>query len=303
MASKLRCPQTLSIRTQTTFSSSSITPFLLPFLHSPRRHASILSALSDNPGAYHKRIRRGRGASSGKGKTSGRGHKGQKQHGKVPAGFNGGQTSAEKYHGERGFTNVHSIDLVPVNLDRLQSWIEQGRIDPARPITIKELAQSRCATNIKDGVKLLARGKEQLKVPLNIIVNRASSAAIAAIEGAGGSVMTRYYTESSIQRILKGETDPIVSLQMQRVGIAATGPAGDNKTLEPLEMRFAKRLPDPAGRNDIEYYRDPAHRGYLSYQVEKGQGPSLFFKPPTQGADLKKRTGKAKAKASENRIW
>lgn len=303
MASKLRLCSTLPSFRRTSFSTSQISPFLLPFLHNDRRHASILSALSDNPSAYNKRIRRGRGPSSGKGKTSGRGHKGQKQHGKVPAGFNGGQTSAEEYHGKRGFTNVHSIDLVPVNLDRLQNWVEQGRIDPARPITIRELAQSRCATNIKDGVKLLARGKEHLRVPLNIIVNRASAAAISAIEAAGGSVLTRYYTESSIRRIIKGETDPIVSLQMQRVGLAASEQASEKNMMAPLEMQYVKRLPDPANRKDIEYYRDPAHRGYLSYQVKEGEGPSLFFKPPIEGAELKERTGKAKAMASENSIW
>ena len=70
------------------------------------RSASILSSLSDNPSAYHKRIRRGRGPSSGKGKTSGRGHKGQKQHGKVPAGFQGGQTPEWIVHGKRGFKNL-----------------------------------------------------------------------------------------------------------------------------------------------------------------------------------------------------
>lgn len=70
-----------------------------------RRHASILGSLSDNPGAYNKRIRRGRGPASGKGKTSGRGHKGQKQHGKVPAGFNGGQTPLEVVKGRKGFLN------------------------------------------------------------------------------------------------------------------------------------------------------------------------------------------------------
>jgi len=73
----------------------------------PVRNASILATLSDNPGAYNKRIRRGRGPSSGKGKTSGRGHKGQKQHGKVPARFQGGQTPQEVVHGERGFENPY----------------------------------------------------------------------------------------------------------------------------------------------------------------------------------------------------
>jgi len=66
-----------------------------------QRYASIHSSLSDTKGAYNKRIRRGRGPSSGKGKTSGRGHKGQKQHGKVPAGFNGGQTPDEVVRGDR----------------------------------------------------------------------------------------------------------------------------------------------------------------------------------------------------------
>lgn len=94
-----------------------ISPFLLPCLHTQQqnqqqqqqqfqtRPASILSNLSDNPGAYNKKIRRGRGPSSGKGKTSGRGHKGQKQHGKVPFGFNGGQTKDEDTNPIRGLNN------------------------------------------------------------------------------------------------------------------------------------------------------------------------------------------------------
>ena len=84
-----------------------IAPFLLPFLHTQRRAASILSNLSDNESAYKKRIRRGRGPASGKGKTAGRGYNGQKQKGKVPRGFNGGQTPLEVSHGLRGFTNVY----------------------------------------------------------------------------------------------------------------------------------------------------------------------------------------------------
>src|SRR5271170_5643767 len=93
-------------------SSTSIPSFLLPFLHNiQNRNASILANLSDTPGAYHKKIRRGRGPSSGKGKTSGRGHKGQKQHGKVPAGFQGGQTPDHVVHGKEGFNNVYVLNL------------------------------------------------------------------------------------------------------------------------------------------------------------------------------------------------
>ena len=94
--------------------SSSFVPLLAPFLlpAQQQRAASILSSLSDNPGAYSKKIRRGRGPASGKGKTSGRGHKGQKQHGKVPAGFNGGQTKEEITKGPHGFLNQY-VHLPP----------------------------------------------------------------------------------------------------------------------------------------------------------------------------------------------
>ena len=86
---------------------ASTTSSIFQLLAAPQaRHVSILGSLSDVPEAYNKRIRRGRGPASGKGKTSGRGHKGQKQHGKVPYLFNGGQTPLEVVHGVRGFKNV-----------------------------------------------------------------------------------------------------------------------------------------------------------------------------------------------------
>jgi len=82
---------------------TSTAPILAPFLAPvQQRSASILSSLSDTKGAYHKRIRRGRGPASGKGKTAGRGQKGQHAHGKVPAGFQGGQTPLEITKPERG---------------------------------------------------------------------------------------------------------------------------------------------------------------------------------------------------------
>jgi len=84
--------------------SAPLISLLSPLLHV--RNASILATLSDNSGAYNKRIRRGRGPSSGKGKTAGRGHKGQKAHGKVPAKFQGGQTPDYIVKGERGFENL-----------------------------------------------------------------------------------------------------------------------------------------------------------------------------------------------------
>jgi large subunit ribosomal protein L15 len=127
---------------------------------SQQRCASILSSLADTPGAYHKKIRRGRGPASGKGKTAGRGQKGQHAHGKVPVGFEGGQTPQWITNPERGRGkyNPFKVEMSPINLDRIQSWIDQGRLDPSQPITMKELAKSRCLHGVKrHGVKLLAR--------------------------------------------------------------------------------------------------------------------------------------------------
>lgn len=182
--------------------------------------------------------------------------------------------------------------MVPLNLNRLQAWVDQGRIDPSRPITIKELGESRCINNIKDGVKLLARGSEEVRDPLNVIVSRASTAAIEAIEKAGGTVTTRFYMPFAIQRILKGKTDPISSLKSQLL-----------EGQEPVRSAFMSRLPDPTSRKDLEYYRDPAHRGYLSHQVAKGQSPSLFWKAPGALRDIKRRTANKGKAAADNRIW
>ncbi|TAQ84263.1 hypothetical protein B7494_g7415 [Chlorociboria aeruginascens] len=278
----------------------SLALFLLPFMQA--RNASILGSLSDNPGAYSHRIRRGRGPSSGKGKTSGRGHKGQKQHGKVPARFQGGQTPQDIVHSKRGFENLFSVEMSPINLDRIQQWIDQGRLDPTRPITLKELAESRCLHGIKDGVKLLARGKEALKTPINILVSRASATAIEAIEAVGGKVTTRYYTKQSIKRLLKGESESsFTPLAMSPI---ATTPSSILDAVAATAKPFSYRLPDPTSRKDMEYYRDPAHRGYLSHLVEEGHGPSLFFKTPGTGKMRKKakKTGGGPA-VGDNKLW
>jgi len=128
--------------------------------------------------------------------------------------------------------------------------------------------------------------KEALKSPINIIVSRASAAAIAAVEAAGGTVTTRYYTKTAITRIRNGLTHPYTSLLSQ--------------SIDDSSKQYRYRLPDPASRKDLEYYRDSAHRGYLSYQVQEGHSPSLFFKTPGAGTVRKKTTKKA---AGENRIW
>ncbi|KAL2258883.1 hypothetical protein VTK26DRAFT_7628 [Humicola hyalothermophila] len=248
------------------------------------RSASILASLSDNKGAYHKRIRRGRGPSSGYGKTAGRGHKGQKQHGKVKPWFQGGQTPLIVSHGRMGFINHRAPEMMELNLDRLQAWIDAGRLDPTKQITPREIIKSGIVgPTIKDGIKLLARGGESMRTPVDIVVSRASAAAIKAIEAAGGKIMTRYYTKEALKRLVAGKS-------MHTDKPLPVGPEHVEAVLE--QARTAKkhyyRLPDPTSREDIEYYRDPAHRGYLSHTLQPGESPSLYFKVPGTEAVLSK---------------
>ncbi|KAK8856610.1 ribosomal protein L15 [Apiospora arundinis] len=259
------------------------------------RNASILADLRDNRDAYNKRIRVGRGPSAGKGKTSGRGHKGQKQHGKVNPWFQGGQTPLIRQKGQLGFENLRAPIMSEVNLDKLQDWIDAGRIDPTQQITPKELIQSNLIGSIKDGIKLLGRGAEVLKQPIDIIVSRASSSAIDAVEKAGGKIVTRYYTKQSIKRLVQGKsmnTDLPLPYGAEHV----------QPVLEQVRKAgFFYRLPDPTSRWDVEYYRDPAHRGYLSHKLQPGESPSLFFRVPP--SKLKKKVKKAATKKEDTKLW
>ncbi|KAK4154449.1 hypothetical protein C8A00DRAFT_42804 [Chaetomidium leptoderma] len=254
------------------------------------RSASILASLSDNKGAYQKRIRVGRGASSGYGKTSGRGHKGQKQRSTINPWFQGGQTPLVVSHGRAGFVNHRAPVMMELNLDRLQTWIDAGRIDPTKQITPREIIKSGViGSTIKDGIKLLARGGDTLKTPVDIMVSRASASAIKAVEQAGGKITTRYYTKEAIRRLVKGEsisTDKPLPVGPEFVeGVLAQARA---------TKKHYHRLPDPTSRVDIEYYRDPAHRGYLSHKLQPGESPSLYFKVPGATATYSKPKSKEK---------
>ncbi|TKW50359.1 50S ribosomal protein L15 [Colletotrichum tanaceti] len=277
----------------TTTSTTSIT--------TPRRNASILASLSDNKGAYNKRIRVGRGASAGKGKTSGRGHKGQGQHGKVKPWFQGGQTPLIVQRGSKGFSNLRAPRMSKLNLDKLQQWIDAGRIDPTKQITVKEIIESGLIGTVKDGIKLLGRGKQDLRQPIDIMVSRASASAIDAVEANGGKILTRFYTKQSIRRILRGEsenTDKPLPVGREHV----------NTVLAKVHSKpFKYRLPDATSREDIEYYRDPAHRGYLSHLLKEGESPSLYFKVPIPGKRVVKfgraALQKAKKASADDILW
>ena len=149
-----------------------------------------LNELRDNPGARLKSKRLGRGIGSGKGKTSGKGVKGQKaREGVALNGFEGGQLPIYRRLPKRGFTNIFRKEYAPVNLGALARAIAAGRIDADQPITEAELRAAGLVRSGRiDGVRLLASG--ELTRAITITVAGASAAAIAAVEQAGGSVTT-----------------------------------------------------------------------------------------------------------------
>jgi large subunit ribosomal protein L15 len=147
-----------------------------------------LNQLSDNPGARKNRIRVGRGIGSGKGKTGGRGGKGQTARtGVAIKGFEGGQMPLHRRLPKRGFNNIFRREHAVVNLGGLQRAIEAGRLDPKATIGRDALKAAGLVNRIGAGVKLLAKG--ELKQPLTIEVDRASKSAIEAVEKAGGTVV------------------------------------------------------------------------------------------------------------------
>ena len=146
-----------------------------------------LNQLSDNPGATKDRIRVGRGIGSGKGKTGGRGHKGQKSRSGVAIkGFEGGQMPIYRRLPKRGFTNLFRKEFEPVNVGGIQKAIDDKKIDAKKPITADVLKAAGLVGRIQDGVRVLAKGKITAKI--DIQVDGASKAAVAAIEAAGGKV-------------------------------------------------------------------------------------------------------------------
>ncbi len=147
-----------------------------------------LNELRDNRGAVTARKRVGRGTGSGKGKTCGRGGKGQTARtGVALKGFEGGQMPIYRRLPKRGFNNKFRYKFALISLGHLQKAADSGRLDPADRVTIHSLITKRLITHRYDGVRLLAQGK--LQVALVIEVDGASRAAVQAVENAGGRVI------------------------------------------------------------------------------------------------------------------
>jgi len=147
-----------------------------------------LSDLSGPPGARKTRKRIGRGIGSGKGKTGGRGGKGQTARSGVRIkGFEGGQMPLHRRLPKRGFKNTaFALKLNEVNLGRLQAAINAGLLDPAVKVDAAALVKAGVLRRVKDGVRLLGDG--ELNAKLTLAVFGASKSAVAAVEKAGGTV-------------------------------------------------------------------------------------------------------------------
>ena len=146
-----------------------------------------LNELRDNPGATKDRIRVGRGIGSGKGKTAGRGVKGQKSRtGVAIKGFEGGQMPLHRRLPKRGFRPPHQKEWQIVNLGSLQKAIDEKKLDAGQTIDAAAMAAAGLFKNASDGVRLL--GKGEIKTKIDVKVAGASASAIAAVEKAGGKV-------------------------------------------------------------------------------------------------------------------
>lgn len=149
-----------------------------------------LNELKNNPGAHKRRMRIGRGLGSGKGKTGGRGGKGQTaRSGVAIKGFEGGQMPLHRRLPKRGFNNHTRVDYDVITLRDLQVLVDNGTFKAGETITTAALKEKGIVPKASEGVKLLLKG--ELKTKLSLDIERASKNATAAIEKLGGKVTVK----------------------------------------------------------------------------------------------------------------
>tara|TARA_Y100001958_G_C20933922_1_gene343098 strand:+ start:40 stop:525 length:486 start_codon:yes stop_codon:yes gene_type:complete len=146
-----------------------------------------LNEIRDNDYARKNRKRVGRGIGSGTGKTSGKGHKGQKSRSGVAIkGFEGGQMPLHRRLPKHGFNNIFRKKYSIINIGNIQSLIESGKINNKIKINADSLLNDGIMSKLKDGIKLLGNG--ELKSKIDIEVSVASNSAIKAVEALGGNI-------------------------------------------------------------------------------------------------------------------
>lgn len=207
------------------------------------RTYSMLGYLQPNEGSTTSYKRLGRGPASGKGKTSGRGQKGQKARGKVPRLFEGGQTPYWKRFPITGFKRPYRKEYHELNLTRIQEFWNHNRIplEKGETLTIQIMKQCGLITGtMKDGVKILGKSvsDEYYSVPLNIEASKATKSAISKIERAGVTYSSVYHSKLGLRVHLDPENFLL------------------KKGYIPLQAR-------PIHKRDINYYSNPEKNGYL----------------------------------------
>ena len=159
-----------------------------------------LNELRDNPGARLKSKRLGRGIGSGKGKTSGKGVKGQKaREGVALNGFEGGQLPIYRRLPKRGFHNLFRKVYAPLNVGALNAAIEAGKIDASQPITEQTIIAAGLAPGKLDGIRLLGEGA--ITRAVTITVSGASATARTAVEQAGGTLTTTVAPKAAAESV------------------------------------------------------------------------------------------------------
>ncbi|KAJ2716406.1 YmL10 [Coemansia spiralis] len=208
-----------------------------------------LNELRDVKGARRVKKRVGRGHGSGHGKTCGRGQKGQKSRsgtGKPGPVFEGGQTPLSRVFPKRGFKNHTQRELQTLNLERIQHWINTGRLDATKPITLKEIYDAN-VVRFKHGVALLGKGAEYLTTPITIEVTKASQSAIDRIEQLGGRVVCVYHNRLALRALLHPDKFALLP-----------------KSAMPTTAKLQR------------FYKDPARRGFLAPGIKDEYVPQSF---------------------------
>src|SRR5689334_2369091 len=161
-----------------------------------------LNEIRNNPGAHKRKLKVGRGSSSGLGKTSGRGVKGAKARtGTKVYGFEGGQMPLHMRMPKRGFNNIFANDFAAVNLGRLQKAIDSKKINAVTKITEETLRKAGLAKRSRDGIRVLGDGGLRAKIELGVA--GASASGRAAIEKAGGTLTATFKKQVRMNK--KGE--------------------------------------------------------------------------------------------------
>ena len=161
-----------------------------------------LNEIKDNIGSSKSRKRIGRGIGSGTGKTSGKGHKGQKARSGVSIkGFEGGQMPIHRRLPKRGFKNINRINYVELNFDKIQKLIDNKKLDPKKIINYKTFLDLGLVNSTKTKIKLLAKG--QIKNKIDIEVSAFSKSAKEGVEKIGGSIAILNHKKSKVSQTKK----------------------------------------------------------------------------------------------------